>query len=648
MDSKKYLYIKNSLDDTGLKFDEEKIIIFYVEDILTKTDDTDHLFKSNREEYIQHQISLAIDKKEHEGIAAIVIDKDLGTGGWSRAMGLAGHIICSNFSNCDIGDAPIILTDWDDMKITDNSLRTSVISNLMQDKGVYFKVYQEIFPQKTSIGTLRLDSIIHKFKKTEPSDFEIKIQTDQRHQATNEWGAMRLAHNLGIYNKIAFTYPKHLYFKYLSTRITQSTTIEDTTLHNLFNDVLLIDDNASQGWKEVIEKALKATVKTFEKLKDVQDKLANDIKYFKGFDLILLDLYLEPGKSDPTPSIVLLRAIKEKFPQVPVIIFTASEKAVRLSECFSNGADDIYIKESPNYYSDANYSAKNLASFKRVITDVSKKYKVLKPYWAAIEEILSDTNFVQIENSGQRMFRDRLQERLKMFFGLLKKGYEQYDYDKKTFFYSDYELAFITLWSTFNEIQELAFNKILATYPLKDINGLSYNAPRRPNSVPQGFENWLYKKDNSPYLEVVVELGSNGTPMNQSASSYKLGYVSKFITHQIPPSYNFTAPYFSINTQNTIIKDKKHYTKALFCQIAFVIEKINPTDKLLYFQNLLALNKVRNSLYLTHGEDIGAGFYANTEENKRNTSQILPDKKIKDLFDIVYLLLTEKDTKIII
>ncbi|WP_442588890.1 response regulator [Pedobacter sp. AW31-3R] len=647
MDGKKYLFIKNSTQLTELGFDEEKVIVFNVEETLNKTDETDHLFSSNSEEYFQHQISRAIDKKEHDGIAALIIDKDLGADGWSRAMGLAGHIIYSDFSNCNISNVPIILTDWDDITITNNSLRANAIDNLMQDKGVYFRTYQDIFPLNISEGTMRLDNIIHKFQKPKPSDFEIRIQTDQRHQATNEWGAIRLAHNLGIYDKIVFKYPQHLYFKYLLNKIAQNTPAEDVSLHGLFKSVLLIDDNASQGWEDVVKHALKATITPLENLSKVQDKQLNNIQYFKGFDLILLDLYLEAGKSNAAPSIALLRAIKEKFPHVPVIIFTASEKAVRLNECFSNGADELYIKESPNYYSDADYTAKNLVSFKRVITGVAKKYKVLKPYWTAIEEILSDANFGGIENLGQRMFKDRLQERLKMFYGLLKKGYEQYDYDKNTFFYSDYELAFITLWSTFNEIQEVAFNKILATYPLKDINGLSYNAPRSGSVVPAGFENWLYVKDNSPYLEVVVELDPNGAPMHQSVFSYKLCYASKFIKLQTRPSYSFTAPYFSINTQNTIVKDKKHYTQALFCQIAFMIEKINPADKLLYFQNLLALNKVRNGLYLTHGEDIGAGFYAKTEENKRNTSQILPDKKIKDLFDIVYLLLTENGKKIV-
>jgi hypothetical protein len=46
-----------------------------------------------------------------------------------------------------------------------------------------------------------------------------------------------------------------------------------------------------------------------------------------------------------------------------------------------------------------------------------------------------------------------------MFLGLLKKAFEQTEFDKNTFFYSKWELSFLTLWSTLNEIQEAYYEK---------------------------------------------------------------------------------------------------------------------------------------------------------------------------------------------
>jgi len=224
--------------------------------------------------------------------------------------------------------------------------------------------------------------------------------------------------------------------------------------------VLLIDDNASNGWQATLEKVFACPVDTLTSHEEVLDF---EKTKFSSYDLIFLDLYLplKKGhnvKKNSEDSLSILKALKMELPQVPVIVFTASNKSWTLLEIMQMGADGMYVKESPDFIGEGDHSKQNFKSFVVIVKDTLKKYDILRPYWQHIQSILSDSNFITISDSPQKL-QSRMAERLKMFYGLLKKGFEQWEYDKETFFYSDYELSFITLWSVLNEIQEAYFHK---------------------------------------------------------------------------------------------------------------------------------------------------------------------------------------------
>jgi CheY-like chemotaxis protein len=68
-----------------------------------------------------------------------------------------------------------------------------------------------------------------------------------------------------------------------------------------------------------------------------------------SFDLVLLDLRLDPAADasrsiSETSGIRLLRKIRETVPPMPVLMLTASEKAVSYTECISCGASGYWIK----------------------------------------------------------------------------------------------------------------------------------------------------------------------------------------------------------------------------------------------------------------------------------------------------------------
>jgi hypothetical protein len=233
---------------------------------------------------------------------------------------------------------------------------------------------------------------------------------------------------------------------------------------------------------------------------------------------------------------------------------------------------------------------------------VHEKYKVLRPFWKAIRDILSNRNFQRIEN-GPRKMKDRLEERLKMFYGLLKKGHEQSDYDKKTFFYSDYELAFMTLWSCLNEIQEYQFQKT---------SSLTHTQ-------------WKLYGDSFYYIKY------------QAAQKGRIRSPAAFYTDLV----NLPGWWSGGASAN---KNKWSFEQQIKLQVTYIIERMNPVNRATLLTNLTRLNQTRNTLYLTHGAN-NPHFFSLTEEDKRRSgSTITPQRDIRDLFNIVAYVLTGDET----
>ena len=74
-----------------------------------------------------------------------------------------------------------------------------------------------------------------------------------------------------------------------------------------------------------------------------------------------------------------------------------------------------------------------------MIEESRKKYKALEPFWNYIAEI-EDGNLIEERNeNGVTKVEERIKERLRMFFGLLKRSFEDSKYNEQ-FHYSDMKL----------------------------------------------------------------------------------------------------------------------------------------------------------------------------------------------------------------
>ena len=115
-----------------------------------------------------------------------------------------------------------------------------------------------------------------------------------------------------------------------------------------------------------------------EKLLGLKDRKKNWIDY----DLILLDLRLKKESSKlsvkETSGYLLLKAIREKDTTVPVIIFTASEKAATLRTLQELGVSGYFIKEF--HGGNDNLLRQNFEFFKQSIINATEKY-YLRDIW---------------------------------------------------------------------------------------------------------------------------------------------------------------------------------------------------------------------------------------------------------------------------
>ncbi|AEE51570.1 response regulator [Haliscomenobacter hydrossis] len=487
------------------------------------------------------------------------------------------------------------------------------------------------------------------------------IPSDDRHQMTNEWGAIKLAFNAGYtLEDIGYNFPQNTYFKYLQKKFsldfltfaereellkeyslptTQNKINLSTFLKN--KKILLVDDNAEKGWASVLEKIFDARIVS---MSSIHDCLKIDHKEYASFDLVFLDLYMpnfHGNLKEKENSIKLLETFKIGFPQIPIIVFTASNKSWTLDEVLEKGADGMYVKESPEYAGNATYSRENFKNFFSTIANCLKRYKTLQPYWSNIDFIFQ--NFLpEIDDINAFKFKSRIKERLEMFFGLLKRGLEEKGFNSRKFYFSDNELAFITLWSILNEISQAYYEKSRPNIQIRDPKGNLISAHPSGTLIeysPRHYK-WSIKNQQDVFLEYVYffEIEREKIVLHSNKNYYKLNCKSKSI-------FKFHRGKGTVLHQPSV--PDVDYSRSLYVQIAFLLEKkitlLSPKKDRLQ-EKLSQLNEKRNKLFLTHGEE-DSRFYNKTEKSKRSerSYEITPNGDIKELFELVGFLLTGKE-----
>lgn len=476
-----------------------------------------------------------------------------------------------------------------------------------------------------------------------------------RHQVTNEWGAIKLLlnHQLTLKDiEAGYEIPKTIYFKQKlkeygikeTSRITftsypkhaKITSAKSRLTTNILKlkKILLIDDNANKGWKFALEKIFtSATIDV--KINYNEASLISD---FSDYDLIFLDLRLPANSSSTSADIknglLLIQKIKSNASlHVPLLIFTASQKASTLDQILQAGADAMYVKESIDLLEEESFD--NYLDFITEINFLVKKGEELKKYWETILKI--KTSFLpEIVDASPLILKSRIIERLEMFYGLIKTNFEQSKFNEDLFNYSSDILSFITLWSILNEIQECFFEKNLeVSYTrIRDSGGSFVNVNLDSWKLKAQVPEKYFIKEKPIFEE---SINNRGVRVRPHIDYIKREQYSDFQIKKNSPFYEFDTTGFNLRRIN--------YKEKLSLQIAFILMAKNSlksspslTDYLLILKKS---NHERNKLYITHGENVNTTFHATLEKNKT-----LPAHTTFNLFRLVAYLLTGNDSLI--
>jgi CheY-like chemotaxis protein len=216
-----------------------------------------------------------------------------------------------------------------------------------------------------------------------------------RHSLANQWGALSL--NRAANTNAALTDPelikaqKQLYFKFILALSDNYSDIYAKRLKVLGHvyvgkpdqidalgyNILLIDDEADKGWKNVLSKIFKTNRSDNfrvinEKVKRFEDfsQSSQELIINGAFDLFVVDLRLDGDNEEDTvdpkdfSGTQILKKIKSLNEGNQVIIFTASNKAWNMKALLDQNADGYYIKESPEYNFPIKFSQENYQNFK--------------------------------------------------------------------------------------------------------------------------------------------------------------------------------------------------------------------------------------------------------------------------------------------
>lgn len=272
----------------------------------------------------------------------------------------------------------------------------------------------------------------------------IHIQPDEtigRHSLANIWGAyaMDKASNASALSNDS-EFKKKLYFKYVSA-FNNITQLKPSSLKVLGHinigsvdkidatnkRILLIDDEADNGWETVLRKIFKThSTDDFtvinEKVKDFESfsEASKHIIETKSFDLYLIDLRLngleeeETLKTENFSGMKVLQKIKSLNQGNQVIVFTASNKVWNLKALLGAGADSYYMKESPEYNFTRVISEQNYQGFKE---NVKKCFS--RGYLCEIWNLWKDAK----NEEANQDFIAESNTTLKMAWGQIKLGY---------------------------------------------------------------------------------------------------------------------------------------------------------------------------------------------------------------------------------
>jgi len=386
-------------------------------------------------------------------------------------------------------------------------MRDEIVEDLLKQKsknGLFLftkgVVLTEDIKSASSIPTESINQDI--FYNEILSNIVIEQQKDKGHQLANEWGALRLAKFAGC--RLSISEPTNLFFKYKDAFTLNELGITDDGkigIEPKSCKALLIDDQASKGWSEVLEFILKkkiinpAKTSTLKVITTFEEAMS--FSGFQDYDIIFLDLRLFPEEDklnkvfdiEDYSGTKILKTIKKENDGTQVIIFTASNKIWNIDKLKVLGADGYYIKESPEYVLSTKFSKDNFSELKKSIENCLVN-KPLRDIYRKIKDNKERLILLKKNRTIDGSTSKSLSLHLDLSYSLIKNAVRK----------DDYAIAYIILYrciETFNN-DFVIFNKECDSWTIPKIvdtnNKLKrycFNSTENPKyfeSTPTTFE----------------------------------------------------------------------------------------------------------------------------------------------------------------
>jgi hypothetical protein len=519
--------------------------------------------------------------------------------------------------NKNICDVPILLLG--DCSFSSVIKRKSAVdkSILLSNRIFFVENYTSLSPlyKDTLLDNSEISQFLEAYDYL-PQDFlniytPSNISSTGRHGVSNAWGAYKLGLVLLAQNKTE----NNLLFKYYAKLHSETNTLDrdellDFQLNTKDSNVLYIDDE-TEIWNSNLKKMMgvNCNLTSFpiesesKHYESICKKIIENISE-ERIDLVILDLRLTKSDSEIERDVsdylstLILKRIKEKHKYLSVIIFTASNKAWNQFQMINNyGADGYYIKESPEFLPSKSYSLENTRKLIDSIKDGIKRSEKLRRYWVKISKLTEDIQGNCFLSSEMKYL---LVKKLNVVFSLLSLEYSRTNFEKEN---SEYraELAFVSLWGILNLIYE--FNCTIIS-----------NQTDVKKRLKGQISNEIINNNNFE----IIELKENQETLFIKDKNKDIYYKSITQTHQNLKIHELR----KCNAAETL---------RLVYQVGFVIHMaldVNDQDKKELSNELINLNKFRNTLSVIHGVDLDNPILNNQSKHQN-----------KDIFDKTFLLL---------
>ncbi len=295
----------------------------------------------------------------------------------------------------------VIISDFDEATLN----RFTHEANILFTEGIYLcKNTKEDIQKHQSLelkGVSNYDEFLSSIEVTPPKD------TSGSHDIANKWSIYRWANFLGAegdaITKNRNEVENELYIKYLKAlHVKQNNKVKEIVKPTKKGKILLIDDEWSKGWGDILKSALSFEGLEFDVFEyDFKDKTNFNLivqlnhkelkRQITESDVVILDLRLlesdhENDDLENYTGIKLLQKIHEINAGIQVIMLTATSKSTILEKLYEKKILGYIKKEHPEDKSID--TVENINKFVGLI-DKGLERKYLKEIWSAQQNILN-------------------------------------------------------------------------------------------------------------------------------------------------------------------------------------------------------------------------------------------------------------------